>query len=120
MENNFTLKIAETKDMTDVFNLSNDLVVRQNSFNQNPIPIEKHKEWFNKKITDNDCVFYTIRSLSDEFIGLIRFDTDDSDSSFWIITVHLIEQYRGKGLGTKIIKEASKKIFSTSIQIMFF
>lgn len=102
----YQIKLATDADMVDVFKLSNDPDIRQNSFNQEPISIEKHKEWFKNKVNSKDCIFYIIRNNYNELMGYSRFDKNLGQNHF-VISVGLNSKYRGKGLGRKIIKQTS-------------
>ncbi len=43
--------------MKDVYELANDSVVRQNSFNSNEIKYDDHIKWYLNKINNKDCIF---------------------------------------------------------------
>lgn len=73
--NKISLHKAKLEDMMDVFNLANDPEVRKNSFNQKQINLEDHKIWFNKKISDQNCLLL-ISKINDDFVGSIRFEQD--------------------------------------------
>lgn len=47
-----------TVDSSRVYNLSNDPLVRINSFNSEPIIYENHVKWFNKVINDSNILFF--------------------------------------------------------------
>lgn len=102
MVEEFEIKFATFEDMRDVFDLSNDEVVRANSFNQEKILWKNHQFWFNQKLNDESCVFYVIKTAQNDFLGYVRLDAKDNK---WIITIHIKKNYRGKGYGTKILKK---------------
>ncbi len=101
------IEFAKSSDMLDLFDLANDDVVRKNSFNQEKIDIENHKKWFAQKLNDKNCIFYIAR-FNGEFCGYIRFDKDENNK--FVTTIHLVDKFRGKGLGNLIIKEATAQI----------
>lgn len=100
MSEKFTLRKAMIDDMMKVFELSNDTVVRQNSINQEQIELGKHQIWFKKKISDSDCLFYIIEVKPDVFWGYVRLDKDENN---WITTIHIKQEYRGKGYGAEVM-----------------
>lgn len=105
----FNIRPANSSDMLNVFNLSNDEEVRKNSFNMDKIELESHKKWYNAKINSSNTIFYIVTDLENKFIGYSRFDNDYGN---WTITIHLVPDMRGKGLGSKIIKKVSNKILT--------
>lgn len=105
----FKLELAQESDLIDVFNLSNDPVVRQNSLSQKLISLENHIDWFKNMIISEKNIFYVVKDNMDNFIGQVRFDKN-LDQNLYTISISLAQDYRGKGLGTKIIKKASKEL----------
>lgn len=102
------IKLATEKDLMDVFNLSNDPEVRKSSFNSKDIKLEDHKKWFINKINSPDCIFYIVKDNMKNFIGQVRFD-EVQDKEF-VIGISINKSFRGKGLGSLIIKVSSDKI----------
>ncbi|MCK4650921.1 GNAT family N-acetyltransferase [Candidatus Babeliales bacterium] len=99
--------------MMDIFNLSNDLIVRKNSFNQENIELQDHIRWFTNKINSDDCIFYVAKSKKNDFIGYVRFDKENEKE--YVITIHLSKEFRGRGLGYKIIKDTSNLFFEDCV-----
>ncbi len=99
--------LAKKSDLMDVFELSNNPVVRKNSFNQEKIFLKDHKGWFEEKINSKDSFFYIVRSKAGKFVGYTRFDKQNED---YVITIHLKKEFRGKGLGTYLIKRTSHTV----------
>ncbi len=103
----FKIELAKRADLKQIFNLSNDNLVRKNSYNTDKIKWLDHLDWFENKINSERTIFFVVKSVIDnEFIGQVRFDKE-SDSYF--IAISLVEKFRGKSLGSKILKEATKK-----------
>lgn len=113
MINDLKISLASLDDLNNVFNLSNDLVVRQNSFNSDLIPFDSHVLWFKQKINDKNSIFFVIKTKTNDFVGCTRFDKDFSEKKKfeYVMTIHLVEDFRGKGLGSKLIKKTSKMLF---------
>ncbi len=102
MAEEFKIELAKIEDMKNVFDLSNDELVRQNSFNQEKINWDNHQAWFQNKINDENCIFYSVKSFENDFVGYVRLDNENDE---WILTIHLNQNYRGKGLGAKILNK---------------
>lgn len=110
MVEEFIIKFAAIDDMKDVFDLSNDDLVRQNSFNQEKIDWENHQKWFKNKLRDENCIFIIIRDFNNNLISQIRFDKiNDAEGD---ISISISPDFRGKGYGTKVLKAVSEKIIS--------
>lgn len=96
-------------DMMDIFNLANDKDVRKNSFNQDEIDLKSHKTWFNNKILDKNCYFYTAK-IDDILVGTVRFDRFEEQN--FIISIQINKKFRGQGLSRQILFESLTKFFS--------
>jgi RimJ/RimL family protein N-acetyltransferase len=103
----YKITLAQESDMMEIFELANDPLVRQNSFNQNKIEIEGHKKWFSAALKNENCFFYIIRNGAD-LIGSVRFDFEKENQ--FIIGIQIAKKYRGKGLASKIISDTGAKL----------
>jgi len=101
----FNIRLANENDIKPVFELSNDDVVRANSINKNKITWEDHVNWFKSRIKNTDEPFYIAETPDGDFVAQIRFNKEEG----FVISVSINKNYRGKGLGANIIKEASEK-----------
>lgn len=102
----FEILKATEADMLDVFYLSNDPVVRGNSFNSAEIEIEEHKKWFLNKINDKNCFFYIIRNkLTQKLISYIRYEKKEDDE--FTVSIAITPEFRGKNYGAKLLKMLS-------------
>lgn len=107
MVEGFEIKLATIEDMKAVFGLSNDELVRANSFNQEKINWENHQRWFKNKINDNNCVFYLVKDSQNKLISQVRFDKNNDGAD---ISISISQEFRGKGLAADILKLTSNKI----------
>lgn len=105
--NQIKITRATIDDMLDLFELANDPEVRKNSFNQEKIDLETHKKWFNNRVDNDDFLLLVVRN-GVNFIGSIRFEKD-IDNKF-IISIQIHKNFRGKGLGKKLLQNAIKKL----------
>lgn len=110
MVEEFIIELAKIDDMKAVFDLSNDELVRQNSFNQEKIEWESHQAWFRNKINDENSLFYLIKDLKGDLIAQVRFDKImDTEGD---ISISVASQFRGKGYGVKVLNAVSEKIIA--------
>ena len=102
MQSKWHFRRAQEKDCLDIFNLSNDKIVRNNSLNTERINWEDHVKWFNEKIIDPNYVFYVLVSEKDEFIGQVRFEIELQDA---VISLSIIKKFRFLGAGSWLLKK---------------
>lgn len=107
MVEEFNIKLATIDNMKDIFDLSNDDLVRANSFNQDKIEWKQHQNWFKNKINDENCIFYVVKDINNKLIAQVRFDKNDIEAD---ISISISPEFRGKGYGAKVLKSTSMKI----------
>ena len=96
------LRKATVDDCDILYEMANDPLTRQNSFNTDQIPYETHIIWFTQKIESEQCLLY-IAEIEGNAIGQIRIDcSDDKQQGNIDYTVH--HNYRGNGYGTEILQ----------------
>jgi RimJ/RimL family protein N-acetyltransferase len=108
-KNGFYLRNAADIDSQKVFDLSNDPVVRSQSIYSNTIDLGNHKKWFDEKIKKEDYIFLLAFDKKNNFMGQVRFDVNKNDA---VISISIVNKFRGKGFSKKILKKACAKIFS--------
>ena len=81
MKNRIKLRPVKFSDAKDIFELSNDSLVRKNSFSQNKIEWHKHLEWLKSKIKHRNHLFLVVESAG-KFIGQTRFSIDTTEAIF--------------------------------------
>lgn len=106
MAQEFSIRMAKIDDMKNVFELSNDDLVRQNSIHTEKIEWETHVEWFKARINKIDEPFYIVEDKNGKFMGQLRFDKQNDD---FVVSVSIAPEFRGKGLASEILSEAIKK-----------
>lgn len=110
MVEKFDIKLAKIEDMKAVFELSNDSLVRLNSFNQEKISWENHQTWFENKINNKNCLFYIVKNEENNLISQVRIDKINPAEGD--ISISVSPLFRGKGYGAKILKMVSEKASS--------
>jgi UDP-2,4-diacetamido-2,4,6-trideoxy-beta-L-altropyranose hydrolase len=109
-KNSIILRKAESKDVYDVYELSNESEVRRNSFNQEKIELKNHREWFAHKLKEEDYLFL-IAEVNNNCIGYVRFDVNRNEA---FISVCINRNLRGFGAGETVIQKALE--YSKSIK----
>lgn len=103
-----TIRQAQgTKNDCDlIFSLSNDPLVRSNSFNQNKIEYTDHCKWFEKAVADKNTLFFLLFADESEkdFVGQIRFNRESEKSTECVISLSITEQFRGKHIAGEFIE----------------
>ncbi len=105
---NMTIRQAQntTIDYKLVFSLSNDPLVRSNSFNTKPIEYADYCKWVEKTVADKNTLFFLV--FADEnakdFVGQIRFNRESETSTECVISLSITEQFRGKHIAGEFIE----------------
>ena len=99
---------ATIKDVEIIFNWSNDPVVRQFSFNSEPIAYENHVNWFNAKLLDDSSFFYIFSNTQNENIGLVRIENKEAET---IIGILIDKNHRGKSYSSEMLLQATSAFF---------
>jgi len=103
------LKKADSEDCRFFLELANAPDVRAVSFSGESIPWETHCKWFEDKLADSDSFLFTAADkVSGKKLGYIRFE---KKHDFFIISLCLAEEFRGKGLGTILIEHGTSELF---------
>ncbi|WP_296315262.1 GNAT family N-acetyltransferase [Winogradskyella sp. UBA3174] len=92
-----------------VYNWSNDVLFREQSFNSEPIILENHRAWYLGKIRDKNTLFL-VGLVNGKPAGLVRFDINEEHSTVGVL---IDQKYRGQKLASIFLKKASKIYFSS-------
>lgn len=103
------IRLAKNSDAKIIFDLSNDKLVRVNSFNSMQILWEEHVKWFSEKLNNQNCIFYLVVDDKDNFVGQVRFDKIKEENSF-IVSISLSVDFRGKGLALQVLQIAMDEL----------
>lgn len=96
----------KNKDCNLIYSLSNDPLVRSNSFNTKSIEYADHYKWFEKTVMDKNTLFFLVFSdeSEEEFIGQIRFKRECENSNECVISLSITEQFRGKHIAKEFLE----------------
>lgn len=109
--NNVTIRTVESKDVEFLFRLSNEVIVRKNSFNSNSILYDEHKKWFADQLILNSNLFFIIQ-LNGKEIGDVRYEFKNNH---YEIGISISEEYRGKGYAKEGLNLAIKRYFEENL-----
>ena len=102
----YALRDATLDDQNAIYALSNDPGVRRFSIHPEPIPRETHVAWCKKRLSPNAPPYYLAETPSGEIIGQVRFDPEGESM---VISISLAADWRGRGLGRLLIRDAIEK-----------
>ena len=111
MENKMNLhfRFANENDSKLYFDWANDELVRENSFNKEPILHENHVKWFQSKLQSKDCFFYLFLNDENKPVGQVRIDKGGDEI---IIGISIDKNFRGQSLGGILLEMASDDYLS--------
>jgi UDP-2,4-diacetamido-2,4,6-trideoxy-beta-L-altropyranose hydrolase len=107
-ESALTLRAATLEDSRLVWEWRNEPATRLASFNTEPIPLERHLDWFPRQLTRPDSRMFIAETTSHEPVGVVRFDGLAGAPE---VSIALAPGHRGKGHGRQVLAEACARIF---------
>ena len=113
-EMNMDMRLAKEEDLLPLFELTNDRMVRQNSFSTHAISLDEHRNWFYATLKNRArrlFVFYEKEKL----IGQVRFDIEENNSA--VISISIGANYRGFGLAPCLLEKALRHFHDRERQI---
>ncbi|GAG70277.1 unnamed protein product, partial [marine sediment metagenome] len=106
---NLILRKVDFEDALEIFNLSNDDIVRKNSFNPRKIEWGNHLIWLKKKLKDENSIYFAVVDDLNRFYGQVSFDINIKNDEARI-NISLGEKIRGLGLSSFIIDKSLDKL----------
>ena len=108
LSDNVQLRRAVVQDAELLWKWANDSHARAMSFSSEPIPWERHCEWFDGKLNDPCSDVYLAMDRSGSPLGQVRFDVHGSRAE---LSISLSSEFRGRGLGRKVLLRAVEEVF---------
>jgi RimJ/RimL family protein N-acetyltransferase len=105
------LRRADENDSQLLWDWANDPEVRSVSFSTEPIPWERHLQWFTAKLADPHAALYLAIDPEGTPIGHVRFQVDGDRAA---VSISLAKPWRGKGFGRTILAMAADELFRTT------
>ena len=113
---NIKIRPATNNDCFDIWSWRNHPEARKWSFNSSEISYEEHKEWFEKKIKDENVKLYVAENENKDKLGHVRFDIVKEENKSYI-NINLNPSFLGKGLGNKLIRIATEYFLAEVLNI---
>jgi ribosomal protein S18 acetylase RimI-like enzyme len=107
---NVHLRRLEPRDLLLVFEWRNLPLIIELSSSQQPVTWEQHTAWFPRVLSSDDCLVFIIEH-NGQPVGQARFDLDDGPSA--IISIYLLPEHCGHGLGTAALQLACEQLHAT-------
>jgi spore coat polysaccharide biosynthesis predicted glycosyltransferase SpsG/RimJ/RimL family protein N-acetyltransferase len=105
----FYLRKVVPEDSKQIFELSNDPEVRNNSINRNKIKWEDHQNWFTQKLKNNNYIILLALDRKDNFIGQVRFEIEKDKAT---VSISIMKDFRGKGFSKNLLVNGCKYLFN--------
>jgi len=106
MNRNITFRMATEEDLMLFFDWTNDVSVRENSYQSEVITLEDHTNWFLAKIKDASCEMYVFENHMKQPIGQVRIQKKDNKIA--VIGISNDKDHRGKGYASEMLIIASQ------------
>ncbi len=104
-----TCRKAIEQDLIQVYDWSNDKLVRENSYHSEPIELVNHTNWFLKKIKESNTLFLIIE-VNSKPAGIVRYHITNTHA---VVGVVVSKPFRGQGLASSFLLEAARVYFET-------
>lgn len=104
---NISFRKATKNDLLQVYNWSNNTLVRENSYNSMPLKLKDHSKWFLDIIKSKDTLFL-IAMVNNHPAGIVRYTIKNGYS---VVGIIVSEEYRGQKLASKFLLKGANKYF---------
>lgn len=114
----FALRRALPEDLGATCVWANDRSIRAYAFNREPISLEEHSQWFQRKIADPECFYYIAMEkppagqIAGKPMGSIRFDIHGAEA---VISYLLDPAFQGNGYGTMLLHKGIERLLENRI-----
>lgn len=98
---------ANESDMMLLYDWSNEATTRANSYHTEPIALDVHRKWFEKKLTDANTVIY-VAEVEDQPAGIIRYEIGDKST---VVGIIVSKEFRGRGLAAIFLSQSAELYF---------
>jgi RimJ/RimL family protein N-acetyltransferase len=95
------LRNVDGHDVNLTYSWAINPVVRQYSLNKSEITLECHKNWFNSKLNDNNCLYFIAEKGKDQ-VGSFRLDLNSGGSGYISYLIDPI--FHGNGYGSELLR----------------
>ena len=107
--NDLCPRLVTADDEQLLFDWANDPLTRAQAFNTDDIPLATHRTWLETRLTNPDrYLLYVIENHAGVAVGQARFELNENQD--WVISYSLAPDFRGQGLGKKLLSAALAKL----------
>ncbi|MBI5482349.1 MAG: UDP-2,4-diacetamido-2,4,6-trideoxy-beta-L-altropyranose hydrolase [Deltaproteobacteria bacterium] len=100
------LRRADAADLLLYHEWANDPDVRANSFSSDPIPLETHRRWFQRRLADPACFLYLLEE-GGQAAAQIRFDLVAGGAR---VSFSVDRARRGHGLAAEVLRRGARRL----------
>ncbi len=104
-KNVITIRKVNLEDLDFTYLLSNETIIRENSYNKEPILYANHQKWFSNKVQNKSAFYYT-GEYNRQSVAFLRIDVTSKEN---IIGIAISKGFRGKGLAVPFLKLISEE-----------
>lgn len=109
-ENNISLRKLKSEDSKLIFQWRNDETIIRLSSSQKKVSWQEHQEWIKNSIQSPIRTVFIIEN-NEEPVGQVRFDKENKDNEFAIVSIYLLPKDTKKGIGTRALQLACQQYF---------
>ncbi len=112
MTDELIVRLASNEDAKRIWEIRNHPASRQESLNQNEIPLNDHLSWFKNKYFENQNNACFILGHREMIVGYCRLD---SENNSYAVSIAIDPDYHGKGLGTILLSESLRQLDTNKV-----
>lgn len=112
MTSELVVRGASLEDAKRIWEIRNHPASRQESLNQNEIPLNDHLSWFKNKYFENQDNACFVLEHQEMIAGYCRLDYENNS---YVVSIAIDPGYHGKGLGTILLGESLHQLNTNKI-----
>lgn len=112
LEARIALRPVTMADAELLWRWVNDPLVREWSFQQEPIPVQTHVAWLRRKLADPNAVIYLAVDGQGKPVGQVRFEIDAGGQAE--VDVSVAPTMRGKGYASAVLRRGVAELLRTT------
>jgi|SRR3989344_2275121 len=111
------VRIAERKDVSFLYDLRNEPLVRAMMWNSGVVDCDAHLVWFDSVLENPNRTLYILEAGGVP-VGQVRYDADSESAE---VSVSVMSKFRGKGYASEGLKKSAEVFFQKvpEVKIIF-
>lgn len=106
-EKGISIVPANLRDSDEILAMVNSPDLRAHASSIEPVPVEEHREWYRKKMTDG-LPFLVAKGGWGTLMGYVRFK--EEEARIFSVSIALKNKYRRQGIGSALLKEGIRRL----------